>query len=275
MKIDAHHHFWNYSEEDYGWIDDEMATIRRSFGPDQLRETSAAAGIDRVVSVQARQSLEETDWLLGMAEQEDFIAGVVGWLPLVAADCSELVSAYSQRKKLKGLRHVLQGESDPEFMLREDFNRGLATLVQNQLSYDILIFERQLPQVLQLVDRHPNQRFILDHCAKPRVKEGILHPWQSLLSELSKRENVWCKLSGLVTEAEYSTWTAETLRPYMDGVLEAFGSKRLMFGSDWPVCLVAAPYEKWVTVVSEYIQKLSTSEQDDFWQANACRAYQL
>jgi L-fuconolactonase len=275
VKIDAHHHFWAYSEAEYGWIDDTMATIRRDFLPSDLREATAAAGIDRVISVQARQSVEETEWLLGLAAGEELVAGVVGWLPLVAPDITAQLDRFAGRAKLAGLRHVLQGETEPGYMLREDFNRGLAALAGRGLAYDILVFERQLPEVLHLVDRHPHQRFILDHIAKPRIRARELQPWLDNMRELARRPNVWCKLSGVVTEADSRSWTEQGLRPYLEGALEAFGPRRLMFGSDWPVCLVATGYADWAALAGRFVSRLSETEQEAFWSGNAREAYRL
>ncbi len=275
MKIDAHHHLWKYSETEYGWIDDTMAAIRRDFLPTDLRAATAAAGIDRVISVQARQSVEETEWLLELADGEELIAGVVGWLPLVSADITGQLDRFSGRAKLAGLRHVLQGEPEPGYMLRADFNRGLAQLADRGLAYDILVFEHQLPEVLQLVDRHPNQRFILDHIAKPRIKARELQPWLDRMRELARRPNVWCKLSGVVTEADIHSWTEQELSPYLEGALEAFGPRRLMFGSDWPVCLVATGYADWAALAGRLVSRLSSSEQEAFWSGNAREAYGL
>ena len=252
-----------------------MSELRRDFVPDDLRSTIAMAGIDQVISVQARQSVDETTWLLALAAKEPFIAGVVGWLPLVEADFESQLEAFGSNKKLKGFRHVLQAEPDSDFMLREDFNRGIAALGRQGLSYDLLILERQLTETMKLVDLHPEQVFILDHIAKPRIKDGELQPWLSQMKELARRPNVWCKLSGVVTEDDYKGWTEASIRPYLDGALEAFGSRRLMFGSDWPVCLVATGYSEWVSLLEEYTQRLSLDEQEAFWAGNASEAYRL
>src|ERR1051325_7389573 len=196
MKIDAHHHFWKYTPAEYGWIDDAMKIIRRDFLPEHLRCEIVNAGIDGVVSVQARQSLEETRWLLSLAAQHDFIKGVVGWVPLVDASLREHLAEFSTSKKFRAVRHVLQGEPDERYMLRDDFNRGITALREFGLVYDILIFERQLPRTIEFVDRHPNQVFVLDHVAKPRIKDNALVPWRTNLRELARRPNVFCKVSG-------------------------------------------------------------------------------
>ena len=275
MVIDAHHHFWNYDPREYGWISDEMSVLRRDFGPGDLKSEISKAGVDGVISVQARQTVEETQWLLELASGHDFIRGVVGWVPLVADDVDRSLERFSLNPKLKSVRHVVQDESDDNFILRDDFNRGVAQLKQFDLRYDVLIFERHLPQTIQFVDRHPNQVFVLDHIAKPRISEGIVYPWRKNLCELARRPNVYCKLSGVVTEADWRTWTPAQLRPYFDAAIEAFGPQRLMFGSDWPVCLVASDYARWVKCVREYAAGLSPAERERLFGGTAIEAYKL
>lgn len=275
MKIDAHHHYWKYNPVEYDWIDDAMAAIRADFLPETLEATIRSVGVDGVVTVQARQLVEETEWLLQMAQKHNFMKGVVGWLPLIDADLVRLLEFYSEVPKLKGLRHVLQGEPDMEYMLRPDFDRGLSMLKNFNLVYDILIFERQLPNTIRMVDRHPNQVFVLDHIAKPLIAQNELLPWSDNLRELARRENVYCKLSGMVTEADFNSWTSEQLKPYFDVVLEAFGPNRLMWGSDWPVCLVATSYNRWVQLISETISSFSATEQQTILGTNAQRVYNL
>jgi L-fuconolactonase len=275
MKIDAHHHFWAYDPVQYGWISDEMRVLRRDFLPPDLKAEIAAAGVDGVVSVQARQSLAETRWLLELAGAHDFLRGVVGWVPLASPKVRDDLAAFAGNPKLKALRHVLQGEPDPEFMLRPDFNAGVEALREFGLTYDILIYERHLPQTLKFVDRHPGQAFVVDHIAKPRIRENVLSPWREHLRELARRPHVYCKLSGLVTEADFRAWTPEQLRPYMETVLEAFGPQRTMFGSDWPVCLAACAYTRWHAVVSEFLSRLSAAEQAHVWGGAATEAYRL
>jgi L-fucono-1,5-lactonase len=275
MRIDSHHHFWKYGPEEYGWIDDSMKVIRRDFLPADLEKEIQAAGIDGVVSVQARQTLEENRFLLDFARRYDFIRGVVGWAPLTDPNVKGVLEEFAGQRKAKGVRHGLQGEPDERYMLRDDFNRGVALLKEFGLVYDILIFERHLPQTLQFVDRHPNQVFVLDHIAKPRIKDGYLSPWQTNIVQLAHRPNVYCKLSGMVTEADYQNWTVQELTPYIDTVLSAFGAKRVLFGSDWPVCLVACPYGRWVEVVRKHIGGLSEAEQERILGGTAMEAYKL
>jgi len=275
MKIDSHHHLWNYDPVEYGWIDDTMKVIRRDFLPEHLRAEIAAVGVDGVVSVQARQNLAETQWLLDFASQHDFIKGVVGWVELVSPKVGAELERFAANPKLKSIRHVVQGEPDDNFILREDFNRGIRELKRFNLVYDILILERHLPPTINFVDAHPDQVFVLDHIAKPRIKAGVFEPWNKNLRELAQRPNVYCKASGLVTEADFATWTEPQLQRYFDFALAAFGPKRLMFGSDWPVCLVACGFARWHKLVSDWISKLSLAEQSRILGGTAVEAYRL
>jgi L-fuconolactonase len=274
-KLDSHHHFWKYDPVEYEWITEDKAAIRRDYGPADLKHEMSTAGVSGAISVQARQSLDETLTLLRLADENDFLRGVVGWVPFVEPNVSDVIARFSSYPKLCGLRHVLHDEPDPDYMLRDDFNRGIATLKPFGLTYDILVFERHLPQTIQFVDRHPNQVFVLDHVAKPRVKAKEVSPWAERIRELAKRPNVFCKISGLVTEADFHNWTEEQLKPYMDVVIEAFGPQRLMFGSDWPVCLVAISYNNWVDIVGRFCNQLSQSEQERIWSGTAIEAYGL
>ena len=275
MIIDSHHHFWKYDPIEYEWIDDSMKVIRKDFLPENLKTTIQEAGVDGVISVQARQSVEETDWLIGMAHQNDFIKGVVGWLPLIHDDMEVFLEKYADGKILKGVRHVIQGEPDPEFILRKDFNRGISLLKKYSLVYDILIVEGQLPNAIRFVDQHPDQVFVLDHIAKPLIGKKELSPWKEHIMELAKRENVNCKISGMVTEADYQKWTPSQLLPYFEVILEAFGPDRLLFGSDWPVCLVAISYKNWMELVLKCTSQLSESERVKIMGENAVRIYQI
>lgn len=275
MIIDTHHHLWNYNQSEFGWIDDDMTSIRRSFLPYDLISSLGNTEVEKVITVQARQSLKETDWLLYLASQYTMMAGVVGWLPLEDENISRLIDKYAENKWLKGLRHVIQGEPDPEFILGKDFNRGISLLKQYDLVYEILILEHQLPETIRFVDMHPGQQFVLDHIAKPRIRTNELEPWASLIRELAQRENVSCKISGMVTEADYQSWTEEQLRPYFDVVIEAFGPSRLMFGSDWPVCLVATTYHRWVDVVKKAISTLNPLDQEIILYGNAKGIYKI
>ena len=274
MKIDAHHHFWHYNTQDYGWISDEMAVLRRDFLPADLKPELERAGIDRVVSVQARQCVEETEWLLKLAEENDFIAGVVGWLPIASPDFPALLEKFAANPKLRAIRHVVQDEPDDRFILGEAFNRGIDRLLAAHLVYDILIFERHLPYAIEFVKNHsPEQVFVLDHIAKPKIAAGEMQPWADNLRKLAAFPNVYCKLSGLVTEADIHNWTPDQLRPYVETVLDAFGTGRVMFGSDWPVCTCATNYSAWRNLVGEFISRLSENEQAQIMGGTALKAY--
>jgi L-fuconolactonase len=274
-RIDAHHHLWRYTPEDYGWINDAMHALRRNFLPEDLTAEMRAAGVSGAVAVQARQTIEETHCLLGLAEECEAIRGVVGWAPIASAErFAAAMEELAGRTKLKGLRHIVQAEPD-DFLLREDFNRGIRAIRDSGLVYDVLIYERQLPQAIRFVDQHPEQVFVLDHIAKPLIREGVMEPWVSLMRDLAKRQNVWCKMSGMVTEADWGAWTLESLRPYLDVVVEAFGPRRLMVGSDWPVCLVACGYRQWFDVLDEYFTGFSGSEREAVFGRTAKQVYRL
>ena len=273
LRIDAHHHFWKYDPQEYAWIDEPMKAIRRDFLPEHLEREIRAAGIGGVISVQARQTMQETRWLLDLAAEHKFIQGVVGWVPLTSRDLPVALEELSAKPKLRAVRHILQSEPDDDYMLRDDFNAGIAELRRFGLVYDILIFERHLPQTLRFVDRHPGQVFVLDHIAKPRIKDGALSPWRENMAELAKRENVYCKVSGMVTEADYRAWTEEQLIPYLEVVASAFGPRRLMFGSDWPVCLVACGYGRWHEIASRFFAGFTTAEQEWVFGGTAAEAY--
>jgi L-fuconolactonase len=275
MVLDTHHHFWKYNPVEFGWIADEMASIRRDFLPSDLKKTLASTDVEGVISVQARQTLEETRWLLDLARTEDLIRGITGWVPLMSKDLKTVLDEFSGNKKLKGVRHVVQGEPDPYFILRDDFNKGIDALKEYQLLYEILIYENQLPATIQFVDKHPNQLFVLDHIAKPGIKFKQIDDWAKNLPELAKRENIFCKISGMVTEADLKNWSPEQLEPYFNVVFEAFGPSRMMFGSDWPVCLSATTYNTWLDLVKSELQRFSEQEQKAVLYDNAIKVYSL
>ncbi len=275
MIIDTHHHFWNYNPVDFGWINDEMALIRKNFQPLDLQKELKKNGVGGVISVQSRQNVEETDTLLNYAREYDFIKGVVGWLPLVNDNLRDLLEKYSPDENLKGLRHVVQGEPDPEFLLGKLFSRGISMLKDFNLVYDILIYEHQLPNTIRFVDHHPDQKFVLDHIAKPKIKINEIESWKKNITELAKRENIACKISGMVTEADYQLWTSEQLQPYFDVVFEAFGTNRILFGSDWPVCLVASSYSDWIRTVKQQLSSFTGQEQEQILYKNAINFYNI
>jgi L-fuconolactonase len=272
-RIDAHHHLWRYRRQDYGWIDERMAVIARDFLPGDLRADTAGCGIDGAIAVQARHTVEETAWLLEQAAADGLVRGVVGWAPLASREFPRLLESWKGQTRLKGLRHIVQDEPDGEFLLREDFNAGIRALRGSGLIYDILIYEGHLPAAMRFVDRHPDQVFVLDHIAKPRIRERLLEPWRRNLLELGRRGNVFCKLSGMVTEADWSGWTVEDLRPYAETALEAFGPARLMFGSDWPVCLLASDYRRWLDAAGALLGGLHREERDAVFGGVAKKVY--
>jgi L-fuconolactonase len=274
-RIDAHHHLWRYSKQEYGWVGAGMEAIARDFLPVDLQAEIAPCCVTATVVVQARQSLSETEWLLATAAQSDFIRAVVGWAPIAETSFPATLERLGEHRKLMGLRHIIQAEPDDEFMLRADFNAGIKALTPSGLAYDILIYEKHLPAAIKFVDRHPNQIFVLDHIAKPRIAEKLVELWRSNLFELAKRENVYCKLSGMVTEADWQNWRAADLRPYADAALEAFGPARLMFGSDWPVCLLATSYKRWFETVQDFLSRLSLAEQSLVFGEVAAKVYSL
>ena len=255
MRIDAHQHFWRYNADEYGWIDDSMAGLRRDFLPEDLKRELEAAGFDGAVAVQARQTLEETRWLLELAASSTHVLGVVGWVDLRSSNVRSQLAEFAGSPKFLGVRHIVQSESDDRFLLQPEFLRGIAALEEFDLTYDILIYPRHLPVAAEFVKRFPRQRFVLDHVAKPLIKSGSLQPWQSGIRELAQNTNVFCKLSGLVTEADWKNWKSSDFEPYLDVALECFGKDRLMIGSDWPVCTVAASYSQVMNLVMEYLKK--------------------
>ncbi|MET2984574.1 amidohydrolase family protein [Aureibaculum conchae] len=275
MIIDAHQHFWKYSPINHAWIDDNMSVIRKDFLPSDLKKVYQANNIDGCVAVQADQTLEETDFLLAMANENDFIKGVVGWVDLQATNVDEVLQHYTTSRKLNGFRHIVQGEPDPNFLLRPSFLNGVSKLEKYNFTYDILVFPHQLLTTLEFVKKFPNQKFVIDHIAKPHIKDGFYEGWAVLMTTIAQQPNVYCKISGMITEADYKQWTPKQIEPYMTLVLEAFGAKRLLFGSDWPVCLVAGNYKKVKDLVTNFIGTLSENEQADIMGNNAVEFYSL
>lgn len=274
MRIDAHQHFWTYDPERYGWIGAGMEILAQDYGPEQLLPLLAAAGLDASIAVQARHDLEETDELLAMAAAHEHVAAVVGWVDLAHERVADQLDA-RLGPHLAGIRHILQDEPDDEHMLRPAFQRGITALTERRLAYDLLLHPRHLPIALRLVDAHPEQTFVLDHLAKPFIERGELEPWRSDLARLAERPHVSLKLSGLVTEASWTSWTPADLDPFLDAALEAFGPTRLLFGSDWPVCLLAADYPTVAATAEGWAERLSATEQAALWGGNAARVYGL
>jgi L-fuconolactonase len=257
--IDTHQHYWRYDARDYGWIGEDMAAIRRDFMPEDAKREMDAAGVAASVAVQVRQTTEETRWFLELARQHPFIAGVVGWVDLQSPAVGDDLDALAGERALVGIRHIVQAEPD-DFMARPAFRRGLRELQARGLPYDILVYARQLGAAADLVDALPDQRFLLDHLGKPDIRAGGYDAWRRDFDRLGERANVWCKLSGLVTEADWRRWTPAMLAPYLDHALEVFGPRRLMVGSDWPVCTVAATYAEAMSLVVDALAEYSADE---------------
>ena len=275
MRVDAHQHFWKYNPAEYEWIDDSMVAIRRDFLPEDLELELERNKFHGSVAVQARQTLEETRWLLELAEGSSKIFGVVGWVDLCSADVRAQVSVLARNRKLVGIRHIVQSEPDDRFLLRQDFARGITTLEEFDLAYDILIYTKHLPVAAEFVERFPKQRFVLDHLAKPAIKLQEIESWAAGVRRLAAFPNVFCKLSGLVTEADWQRWKPEDITPYLDIAFATFGASRLMIGSDWPVCLVAGSYSRTLDVVKNYLQFYPAETRDAVLGENAGRFWRL
>ena len=260
-RIDAHQHFWRYSPQTHSWIDDSMVAIKRDFLPPDLKPLLDSAGIDGCIAVQAEQSIAETEWLLKLADEHAFIRGVVGWIDLCAPDVTEQLRRLAAHPPLRGIRHIVQDEPEG-FMLRPEFHRGIAALAEFGLTYDVLIYERQLPEALALVHSFPEQRFVIDHIAKPAIRDGSIDAWRAGMRALAAQPNGYCKLSSMVTEADWQTWRAADFAPYIETVLEAFGPQRVMIGSDWPVCLLAGAYRDVMAIVTDAIGGLPERDRD-------------
>ncbi len=273
MVIDAHQHFWKYDRIRHAWIDDSMTSLRRDFMPADLEPLLTAQSIDGCVAVQADQTEEETDFLLELAKQHAFIKGVVGWVDLRAENIEARLEHFSQFEKLKGFRHIVQGEADVNFLLRAPFRRGISRLQDFGFTYDVLVFPHQLGAVLEFVRAFPDQPFIIDHLAKPYIKDGFFDGWSTLMRAIARQENVWCKISGMVTEANWSNWKYDDFVPYLDLVFETFGPRRLIYGSDWPVCLLGGNYEEVKGIIDRYTASLSPGERQLLWGENAVAVY--
>jgi len=275
MRVDAHQHFWEYAPDQYPWMGEPLAKLRRHFLPPDLLPELSAAGLHGSVAVQARQSLEESRWLLELADHHPQILGVVGWVDLCSKQVASQLESLAPHSKWVGVRHVLQDEPDDAFMLQPNFQRGIGLLKDFGLVYDLLVFPRQLPAALELVKRFPEQSFVIDHLAKPLIADQIMEPWKTQMLQMAAYPNVSCKLSGMVTEARWGDWSPEDLHPYLNTVIDCFGPKRLLYGSDWPVCLLAADYQRVHAQVTQAIATLSSDEQEAIMGANACRIYGL
>lgn len=275
MVIDSHQHFWKYDPVRHDWINDEMAILKRDFLPPDLSKIYEAAGVDGCVAVQADQSEAETNFLLELAAQYSFIKGVVGWVDLRAENLAERLLHFSEFPKLKGFRHVVQSEPDPNFMLGKEFQRGIAQLHAHNFTYDILIFPTQLPAAIETVKNFPDQRFVIDHIAKPYIKAGKIKEWAAHMEKIASFPNVMCKVSGMVTEADWLNWKKADFVPYLEVVSQSFSADRLMFGSDWPVCLLGGAYQEIKGILGDYLQGFNEADQAAIWGGNATHFYQL
>jgi L-fuconolactonase len=273
--IDTHHHLWNYNREEYSWMDHSMKALRRDYLVEELENVCEQEGVSGTVAVQARQSLKETEWLLCIAEKNERIKGVVGWVDLRSSSLGDQLDALVAHPKFAGIRHVLQDEPDKKLMLTPSFMQGIAQLKPRNLTYDLLIHHDQLSYAAELAGNFPEQKFILDHLGKPPIRSGRIQPWQKHLEQLSRHPNVWCKISGLVTEADHRKWTYESLVPYMDVAVQAFGADRIMLGSDWPVCLLAAGYPEVMAVFNRYFASLGPGDRWKIYFQNAVDCYEL
>jgi L-fuconolactonase len=274
MRIDAHQHFWIYNQREYDWIDETMAAIRHDFLPADLKPELEHAGFAGSVLVQVRQTLEETRWLLELAEDNPFVLGVVGWVDLRSPRVHADLQSFAGKSKLVGIRHIVQSEPD-DFLLDADFLRGISVLQEFDLAYDLLIYTKHLPLATEFVKRFPRQRFVLDHLAKPPIRSGAIDLWARGMRELASFPNLYAKVSGLVTEADWQGWKPEDLRPYLDVAFESFGTQRLMTGSDWPVCTVAASYGRVVNLVKDYMSSYTAEEREAVFGGNAANFWRL
>jgi L-fuconolactonase len=275
MYIDAHQHFWRYNAREYGWIADSMASLRRDFLPCDLEPELKRNGFEGCVAVQTRQTIEETRWLLELAAHNSFMVGVVGWVDLKSPSLRAELESFGENPKLVGWRHIVQSEPDDRFLLHPEFLAGVAVLEEFGFAYDILIYPRHIPVALEFARHFPSQRFVLDHLAKPSIKTGDLRAWAKGMRELGSLPNIMCKLSGLVTEADWQRWQPQEIRPCLDVAFESFGPERLMIGSDWPVCMVAASYSRAIQVVTDYLKPFSPEIRDAVMGGNAQRFWRL
>jgi L-fucono-1,5-lactonase len=275
LRVDAHHHLWKFDSVRDSWITDEMAAIKNDFLPADFKLVLQKNGFDGSVVVQTDQSEAQNELLLNYANRNDFIKGVVGWIDLQSRNVEESLGAYADLKKIKGFRHVLQSEADRALMLKSAFMDGVSKLEGYGLTYDILIFADQLQYIPEFLSAFPSQKFVIDHIAKPGIKNKEIDQWKKEIKDVAKHQNVWCKISGMVTEADWKNWKRQDFIPYMDAVVEAFGTKRIIYGSDWPVCLLAASYENVLGIVEQYFAPFSESERELFFGRTATEFYNL
>ena len=274
-RIDSHQHFWQYNPAEHTWMTNAMQALKRNFMPTDLSPLLNQIGFDGCIAVQARHSLEETNWLLNLANENDFIKGVVGWVDLRSPNIHDVLLSYSRQRKLVGVRHVVHDEPDDNFMLQPAFQNGIAALKEFKLTYDLLLFPKHIPVALQLLEKFPEQLFVLDHIAKPFISTKEFSPWKEDLKELAKHPNVYCKLSGMVTEAKWNDWKEDDFKQYLDIVTESFGTNRIMIGSDWPVCTLAGNYSATMNVVINYANQFSKEISDKILGGNCIDFYKI
>lgn len=275
LRIDAHQHFWIYDPIRDGWIPDEMPMIKKDFLPKDLEPVLKDNGFDGCITVQSEQAEIENEFQLENAKKNSFIKGIVGWIDLQAKNVKDRLSYYNQFDKIKGFRHILQGEAQRDLMLKTEFLKGIEALKEFDYTYDILIFPDQLKFVKEFVAHFPAQKFVIDHLAKPYIKSKKIDDWKKNIQQIAKHENVYCKISGFITEADMKNWKEEDFTPYFDVVVESFGMDRIMFGSDWPVCLGGADYKTVVDISKNYFSSFTGNEQDKFFGNNAIEFYNL
>ena len=275
MRIDAHQHFWKYTPATHGWINDEMSVIRKDFLPNDLEPILSKHHIDGTIAVQADESINETAFLLSLSEKHDFIKAVVGWIDLRSTEVNDQLAYYKQFNKIVGFRCIMQGQPDEAYLSNTNFIKNLNSLKEFNYTYDLLVYHHQLPSLLKLIDKVPENKLILDHIGKPNIKEKKFSKWKENIFELAKHPGIYCKLSGMITEANYSTWIYDDIVPYMDVVGEAFGTDRICFGSDWPVCLVAGQYDKMIGIVEKWASQLNSKTQEQIFGLNTCTFYNI
>lgn len=274
-RIDSHQHFWNYDPSKHVWMNESMAVLKKDFGPKDLDPLLKSCDLNGCIAVQASESEEENEFLLGLSHQSSIIKGIVGWIDLQSGNLTERLSYYKNFKKIKGFRHVIQDEPDIDFMLRPAFLNGIKTLESFDYTYDILIFPQHLKNTYKLIKQNPEQRFVIDHIAKPEIRNNKIEDWEKELSAIGSLPNVYCKISGMVTEAKWKEWKQDDFNIYMDTVVGIFGMDRIMYGSDWPVCTLSASYTNMYKIVNDYFSSFSRQEQDNFFGLNAKRFYRL
>ncbi|MGM0923243.1 MAG: amidohydrolase family protein [Bacillota bacterium] len=275
MKIDSHQHFWMYTKEEYPWINEEMALLKRDFLPNELEPLLNKIGFDGSIAVQARQCLEETRWLLGLSDKYSFIKGVVGWADLCSNELKQQLDEFTANPLFKGVRHILQDEFEDQYMLKEQFQEGIKLLGNYGLTFDLLIYPRHIPYAVELVKKFPDQLFVLNHIGKPDIKHKVIMPWIEDIQRLAERENTYVKISGLVTEADWNEWKEKDFKVYLDVVFDAFGPERIMVGSDWPVCTLSKDYATTIDIAVNYVKQYASKYEPHILGRNCEKFYSI